>query len=242
MSKKLKFFCGHFLISLIVALLIISLVFFVWYPAPLAKATGVTNIFLLMLIIDVTLGPLLGLLVYKEGKKTLKMDLSIVISIQIVALSYGLYSIAQARPVWIVFNDNQFELVRNNEIKIDNIEKVQKQFKQTLWHIPEYVAVSSADSPEEKQVEQMNSILNGVSVAQYPERYTRLDNLKHDLKNQSKSLILLKDSNDTRKLNNVLKENPRADAWLPLETYGIAMVVLINKEQGQVVKTVDLRP
>ena len=55
-------------------------------------------------------------------------------------------------------------------------------------------------------------------------------------------MIILKDSNDTRKLHNILKENPGADAWLPLETYGVAMVVLINKEQGQVVKTVDLRP
>lgn len=109
MSKKLNFFCGHFLISLIVALLIIGLVFFVWYPAPLATATGVTKIFLLMLIIDVTLGPLLGLLIYKEGKKTLKMDLSVVILIQVAALCYGVYTIAQARPVWIAFNSDKFE-------------------------------------------------------------------------------------------------------------------------------------
>lgn len=39
-----------------------------------------------------------------------------IILIQLSALSYGLYSIAQGRPVWLVYNVDRFELVRNNEI------------------------------------------------------------------------------------------------------------------------------
>lgn len=69
MSKRLKFSLSHLLLSFLIALLVIGLVFFIWYPSPLATAVGVTHIFLMLLVIDVILGPLLGLLVYKEGKK-----------------------------------------------------------------------------------------------------------------------------------------------------------------------------
>lgn len=69
MSKRLKFFLGHLLISLVIAIFVMGFVFFVWYPSPLASAVGVIHIFLMLLVIDVILGPLLGLLVYKEGKK-----------------------------------------------------------------------------------------------------------------------------------------------------------------------------
>lgn len=76
MPKRLKFFpftpqylrCGCFHCA--------RTHIFIWYPTPLATAVGVTQIFLMMLAIDVTVGPILGFIVYKEGKKTLKMDLT----------------------------------------------------------------------------------------------------------------------------------------------------------------------
>ena len=87
LSKRTKFFLGHLGCSLLIALAIISVVFFVWFPTPLANAEGVTRIFWMLLIIDVILGPLLTLLVYKEGKKTLKMDLCIIILLQIISIN-----------------------------------------------------------------------------------------------------------------------------------------------------------
>ena len=83
MSKRLKFFLSHLSISLMIALCVVGLVFFIWYPTPLATAVGVTQIFLMMLAIDVTVGPILGFIVYKEGKKTLKMDLTVIILLSI---------------------------------------------------------------------------------------------------------------------------------------------------------------
>src|SRR5690606_4102888 len=165
-------------ISVLVALIVICVVFVLWYPSPLAKAAGVTHVFLMLLVIDVILGPLLGLLVYKEGKKTLKMDLTVIILIQIAALSYGLYSMAQARPVWIAFNHDRFELVHNNELKTENIMYAQAQYQQPTWLTPQYIAVKPADDPQERQIEQMSAMLNGISLAQYPERYIAIDQTK----------------------------------------------------------------
>ena len=105
-----------------------GLVFFVWYPLPLAKAVGVTHIFLMMLTIDVIIGPLLSLLVYKEGKKSLKFDLMVIIIIQLSALCYGIYSIEQGRPAWLVYNVDRIELVRKNEIIQGDFKNIQPQF------------------------------------------------------------------------------------------------------------------
>ena len=140
MSKRLKFLLSHLFISCLIALFVIGLVFFIWYPSPLATAVGVTDLFLMLLVIDVILGPLLGLLVYKEGKKTLKFDLSVIILIQIAALCYGVFSIEQGRPAWLVYNVDRFELVRKNELVDTNIQQAQAQFQQPSWFKPQYVA------------------------------------------------------------------------------------------------------
>ena len=242
MNNRIKFFLSHLCISVLVALIVICVVFVLWYPSPLAKAAGVTHIFLMLLVIDVILGPLLGLLVYKEGKKTLKMDLTVIILIQIAALSYGLYSIAQARPVWIAFNNDRFELVRNNELKTENITHVQSQYQQPTWLQPQYVAVKQAADPQEQQIEQMGAMLNGISLAQYPERYIPLEQVIEQMKTKAHALSELSQWNSDIVVQQKIKAYPQATAWVPLETYGLPMVVLINKEKGEVIKIVDLRP
>ncbi|WP_180002725.1 MULTISPECIES: TfpX/TfpZ family type IV pilin accessory protein [unclassified Acinetobacter] len=242
MNNRIKFFLSHLCISVLVALIVICVVFVLWYPSPLAKAAGVTHIFLMLLVIDVILGPLLGLLVYKEGKKTLKMDLTVIILIQISALSYGLYSIAQARPVWIAFNHDRFELVRNNELKTENITHAQPQYRQPTWLQPQYVAVKQAVDLQEQQIEQMSAILNGISLAQYPERYIPLNQVQEQMKIKAHDLPELNQWNAKVAVQQVLKVYPEANAWLPLETYGLAMVILVNKETAEVIKIVDLRP
>ena len=161
MSKRLKFFLYHSAISVVIALAVIGLVFLNWYPFPLAKALGVTNIFLMLIIIDVILGPFLAWLVYKEGKKTLKMDLSIIIFIQIAALMYGVYSIAEARPVWIVFNDKAFEFVASsgNEEPEDlaaALERIDEQATSLIEEMRLHGDIASEDDGEEESEETSN--------------------------------------------------------------------------------------
>ena len=188
MSKRIKFFLSHLSISLIIALLIIGLVFFVWYPAPLAQAVGVTHIFLMLLVIDVILGPFLSFLVYKEGKETLKFDLTVIILIQLSALSYGVYSIAQGRPVWLAYNVDRIELVRNNEIIQDNLDNAQTQFQKPSWLKPQFVATEFAKNTQQHNNDMFAEVLGGVSIAQRPERYVELNKAKNKYNNAHKIL------------------------------------------------------
>ncbi|ENU86774.1 TfpX/TfpZ family type IV pilin accessory protein [Acinetobacter sp. CIP 102129] len=242
MSKRLKFFLSHFAISCIIALAVMLLVFFVWYPSPLATAVGVTHIFLMLLAIDVIIGPVLGFIVYKEGKKTLKMDLSIIITLQLCALVYGIYSIEQGRPVWIAYYVNGFELIRKNEMLEDGIQKALPPYQHPSWFQPQYVGVEFAKDSKTRNDDMFTEVMSGISLAQKPERYVPLDKVKKQIQQHAQNLDALNQFNDKASVEKTLSKYPQATAFIPLKANAVDMTVLINKEKGEVVKIVDLRP
>ena len=241
-NKRVQFFLWHFFISICIAVMSLMWVFYVWYPSPLAKATDVTHIFLMLLIIDVILGPLLGFIVYKEKKRTLKFDLAVIFLLQLSALGYGLYSISQARPVWIAYNVDRFELIRTNDIISSNLDKVAVEYKQPTWLKLKFVGVEISKDLNEKNQNMFEEVFAGISIAQRPERYVSIDKVKTQIKLRSQSLSQLNQYNTYNDVQRILIKYPNANAWLPLKANAMDMVVLINKEKAEVIKIVDLRP
>ena len=86
MPARFKACSIHLLLSLLVALAALIWVFNAWYPAPLHDALAVTYIFLLLIVVDMILGPILTLIVYKPGKTTLVFDLMVIAALQLCAL------------------------------------------------------------------------------------------------------------------------------------------------------------
>lgn len=242
MSKRLNFFLSHLFISLILALLVIGLVFFIWYPSPLAIAVGVIHIIFLILAIDIIIGPVLGFWVYKEAKKTLKLDLSVIIIIQIVALCYGIFSIEQGRPVWLAYNVDRFEMIRKNEVITDHIDQALAQFQHTSWFKPQYVAVQFAQDKKQREDDMFAEVLAGISLAQKPERYVDFAQAKASIKQRAQPLALLKDFNDPNVVKMILVQYPQANAFIPLKANALDMTVLVNKNTGDIIKIVNLRP
>ena len=93
-------------------------------PAPLFEAAGGLELFLLILAVDVTLGPLITLIVFVPGKRGLKFDLWSSAILQLARSSpTASTSLAESRPVYIVFVKDRFELVRANEIADAELER-----------------------------------------------------------------------------------------------------------------------
>jgi len=241
-SKRLKFFLNHLFISILVALMVMGLVFFVWYPSPLASAVGVTHIFLMMMVIDVIVGPMLGWLVYKEGKKTLKFDLSVIIFLQIAALFFGLFSIEQGRPVWIAYNVDRFELVRKNELITEHLDQAKTQFQKTSFLRPQYVSVEFSKDKLQRENDMFAEALGGISIAQKPERYVEFTKALSQIKKRMIQLKELEQFNDHEHVREILVKYPQATGYVPLKANAVDMTVLVNKETGEVIKIVDLRP
>lgn len=234
------FFLGHLLISVLIALVATFLIFKVWYPQPLGKALGVGFIFIMMFVIDVIVGPLLGLLVYKKGKKTLKMDLSVIIAIQVLAFAYGMYNLTQGRPVWLVQNGHVFELVRHSDV-LAQANGHPNYDSYTTWTGPKAVAIDYGKTYKEKSDWLIKDMRN-VPAAFRPSRYTSLQQAKLDVQEQRQSIDKLAQYNDSVAVEQLKAKYPNVDAWLPLRGGDIDMVVLLNSQVPEVVAIVDLRP
>lgn len=244
MRDKVRGFLVHLAISGVIALISLAIVYLVWNPTPLHTATGITKIFLLMLGIDLVVGPLLTFIVYKKGKKTLKFDLTVIALLQLTALSYGLYHVYEGRPVWIAYNVDRFDLVRANEIDTRKLDQAKPEYRQPSFTTTKYVA---AIIPND-HIEQKNQILfdelgSGIAPSQRPELYQPLETAYPNIIKRAQNLSQLNQYNNPTTVQTMLAKYPQADSFVPLKANAVDMTVLIDKKNGgKVVKIVDLRP
>lgn len=242
-SPRIRAFLWHLFASALLGLLALALVFFAWHPAPLHKATGVTGIFLLLLGVHVILGPGLTLAIAKPGKKKilLFMDLVIIITVQLSALLYGLHTIAERRPVWLVLSTDRFNTVCVGDIAPEGASRAPLEYRHPSWGRPQW-----AFTPLPEDVETRNAILNaslgGVEIYHQPEYYRPIEEGRAQIQEKAKPLAELGKFNAAKDIQEKLTPYPEADAWMPLRSEVLDMVVLVKKEEGRVVAIIDLRP
>ena len=243
-NYKLKAFSLHLLASLVIATISLVIVFFVWYPAPLYEATGVIRIFLIMLGIDIILGPLLTFIVYKPDKKTLKFDLTVIVLLQLAAFSYGFYHVYDGRPVWIAYNIDRFDLVKNNEIDTRKLTEALPEYQQVSKSGPKYVAATiPAEDREVSQQILFDEVSYGIAPSQRPELYQALSTVDDLLVTRSIPIEELYDYNIDIEVDNILSQYATVDSYLPLKATALDMVVLIDSSNdNKVVEIVNLRP
>lgn len=242
MSPRIKFFIKHLSASFIVALLVLGWVFTLWYPAPLAKATGVTHIVLIILAIDVIIGPILGFIIYKAHKKSLKFDLMVIVLLQIFALGYGVYSVSEGRPVWMAFNGNRFELIRNNELLDVSVDSsVDNEYYHPSLLGPKYVAVKIAENALEREKNMFDEVMGDISLAQRPERYVAIAEANGRIIETAEDISDLKKYNSEQAVDSILDSYPNASSYLGLKANAIDMTVLLDSK-GNTIDIVDLRP
>ena len=73
---KLRAFAIHLIVSATVILAFLGVMFFVWYPVPYFETDGGWKVLRILAGVDVVLGPLLTLIVFKPGKPSTPPDLS----------------------------------------------------------------------------------------------------------------------------------------------------------------------
>ena len=138
LSLKLKYFYSHLAIS---ALVVISIGFtcqFLWFPTPFIFIDGTWVALFILAIVDITLGPLLTLLLInaRKSKQALLVDMLIIVSLQLTALTYGLIQIEKEQVLAIVHYDGAFNLIPKKELKANELSVIEK--------LPEYHGIRYA--------------------------------------------------------------------------------------------------
>src|SRR5450432_3757017 len=158
----------HLLISLTIATLVGSLIYFVWYPPPYFQVAGGNTLMLLIMSVDVVLGPFLTLAVFKAGKKGLRFDLCLIAMLQISAFCYGIFIIAIARPIFVVAEPDRFIVIAANDLDdADLAQAKQPQFGGRSWSGPRLVgAIAPTEGEEANAV--LTSGLAGKDIDKLP--------------------------------------------------------------------------
>ena len=243
MKFRIKAAGVHLLISALVALIGIGLVFWVWHPAPLQKAVGVTHIFLMMLGIDVVLGPLLTLLVASsKEKKTLKFDLSVIAAVQLAAYLYGMHSIAVSRPVYVAFDKLRFEVVQADSVVRATDKTILPEYQSNPLFAPQWVSVRPYKDAAEQSQRTMRELQEGVSPSMMADLYQPLNDGWGGMLERKHGLDELKQYNPAEQVAKELAAYPQADSYLPMKAPSADMAVLLDSGRKQVLGIVDLRP
>jgi hypothetical protein len=161
----------HLLICVAIAAGVITVMLGVWYPGPLFEAAGGTGLLYILVGVDVILGPLLTLIVFKSGKRGMKFDLAAIGLVQVAALIYGCTIVYLARPAFIVFVKDRFELATAVELDPGELAVAKyPQFRSPPWTGPLLAAADLPTDPAERK-KMIDAALAGLDLQNFPRYY-----------------------------------------------------------------------
>ncbi|MBB6558024.1 hypothetical protein HNP48_000688 [Acidovorax soli] len=171
-KKRLLVPLRHFLVSLLVALAVAGLVFFVWFPGQIKDLAGGQKLFWTLVGVDVVCGPLLTLILYRPEKTRLALgiDLGLIAAIQLCALGYGLHTLAQARPLAFVFEVDRFRAVSYVDIQENDLIHVPDWFMPWSLNEARTVGLRPVSSSAER-FDNINDSMQGIEAGQRPKRW-----------------------------------------------------------------------
>jgi hypothetical protein len=236
----------HFALSMLVVGGVFVVVYFVWYPEPLFRGAGGRDLFLMLAFVDVTIGPLVTLLVFKPGKWGLKFDLAVIAILQVAALAYGTHVVFEARPAWIVFLKDRFDLVRANQLFEEEREKWRPPFDREPLAGPRIVGARIPKDPDE-QFRTMITALSGADVSSYPQHYVPYEDVRAEAVARARKVAELRALNPGRaaEVSRALASLGREEeevAFLPMRAGKRDLTVLIDARSGEVLGITDFRP
>lgn len=119
--SKTRAFLSHLALSTFVVGIVLLIVFLIWYPSPYFEATGTMSVIKVLISVDLVVGPVLTAIVFKPGKPSLKFDLSVIATIQLAALTYGVGVLYSERPYFMVFAVDRFYVLADKDLSLDGV-------------------------------------------------------------------------------------------------------------------------
>jgi hypothetical protein len=239
--------CGvHFMVSLVIATLAALLVFGLWYPNPYREISSGRELFLLLVTVDIILGPLITFAVFSKAKprKELRRDLALVVVLQLAALGYGLWTVCMARPVHMVFEYDRFRIVHAVDVPEELLAQTPVGIVALPLTGPTLLALRPFKSDREK-IDATLSALQGVSLSSRPDLWQPYAAATADVLQAAQSATSLKARFVTQadEIDRELAEAGRsADTvvYLPLVGRNSFWTVFLDPSTADVVATMPL--
>lgn len=224
----------HLTGSVVLALLVAALVFGVWYPPPYDQLVGGRELFLLLMSVDVVCGPLLTFVVYnpKKPKSELLRDIGVIIVVQLGALSYGVFTMAQARPVFLAFERDSFRVVCAIDVDESALSQVAPTLRPLSLTGPQLIGVHLPSTADGDFVQSTLLAIQGQHPAFDPKRWLDYSIQRQEVISKAKPLVPVREKHpELRKLIDEAVKN----AKIPVDALGYVPVVAKKKVSDWVV-------
>jgi hypothetical protein len=176
----------------------------------------------------------------------LRFDLAVIAFFQIAALAYGMHVMFIARPSYLVYAVDRFDLVMANTLPDKELEKASPPYDRHPLGKPPTVGARVPDDPKLKD-ESLFLALGGVDLTQQPRFYVRYDEVAKEAVGRAKPLKALRDLNPDQheRIDAAVKDSGRAEgdlAFLPAKAPQRDFAVIVDKTTGAIVDKTMLKP
>lgn len=194
-----KALLAHLLICVLITLLVGFLVFKVWYPYPYYEMVGSLKLMGLIVVVDLVCGPLLTFIVANPAKqkKELLRDFGLIGLIQLTALCYGLFALAQSRPVALAFDKDRWYVATAVEIEEGRLAKAPEAFRKLPWFGVHQVGTRKPANQQEF-FEGINLSFSGVPPAVRPDWWLPREKVEKDISAAKIPLLSLMEKHSER--------------------------------------------
>ena len=191
MHFRLKLFSLHLLSSATVLTLILGCLYFGWYRWPGWYLTDVTKVIVVMVCVDVVLGPTLTLIIanQKKSRRELTRDIGIIVIVQLCALTYGSVQLWNGRPLYYAFSENVLQLVQAYDVSAREADLGRQQtpaFAPHWYSLPRWVWAPLPNDTETSQQIVAAAISGGDDVISMPRYFKRWEDGLPTLRSQLK--------------------------------------------------------
>jgi hypothetical protein len=235
----------HLGISALVAAAAMAVMLLLWYPPPLFDGMGGKELIMLIIGVDVAIGPFLTWVVFDPRKKELMFDLAVIAVLQLGALSYGVYTMHAARPVFIVFVDKHFAVVSAAEVEDDSLSKARPAFRTRPENGPLVVAVEMPEDPAEK-ADLLFAGLAGIGAQHAPQYYVPYEEKIATVLAAAQPLARFAgaapDKAEIDKAVSRLQRSPDELRFVPMGTPKAALTALVDARSGRFLAMVAADP
>ncbi len=232
----------HLLLSALIGGVLLLLIRFVWYPGLLFDISGGSELAMLVIGIDVVLGPLLTTVVFVRGKKNLWLDLTLIGLLQAGAFLYGSYVTLVARPAFMVSAIDRIQVIGANEFEPENWAEASAEAKLS-WIGPVWVGVEMPADPKLREDITFGRIGGGVDLPLLPRFYQSYESVKANLRSRALGFDELSVSDRDAVLLALADQGHAGEglAWVPL-VGRIGSAIMVLDRQGSPIGAYQANP
>lgn len=151
---------------------LLYLILFHWYPQPYFAADGGWQGIRLITGVDLVLGPLLTLIVFKPGKPGLRRDLTMIGVLQIVAIVWGTWLVYEQRTAMVTYAYGSFYTLNPEQLQSAGDKAI--QIAEQAETIPPYGFIRLPENPRERTEFVLKTLVTGKLLHQLGDRYETL--------------------------------------------------------------------